>query len=87
MVQEDKRESFNIERGNVIRVEAGTHVYLINNDEREKLQIVKFLFPVNLPGEAEAFQSAGGEDQPESFYRGFSWELLEAALNGMHPNC
>ncbi|XP_065852045.1 vicilin Cor a 11.0101-like isoform X2 [Euphorbia lathyris] len=84
MVQEDKSESFNIERGNVIRVEAGTLVYLINNDE---LQIVKFLSHVNLPGEAEAFQSAGGEDQPESFYRGFRWELLEAALKGMHPNC
>ncbi|XP_065861123.1 vicilin Pis v 3.0101-like [Euphorbia lathyris] len=80
MIQEDKRESFNIERGNVIRVEAGTPVYLINSDEREKLRIVKFLSPVNLPGEAEAFQSAGGEDQPESFYRAFSWELLEAAL-------
>ncbi|KAJ9171989.1 hypothetical protein P3X46_015282 [Hevea brasiliensis] len=55
----------------VIGVRAGTPVYFINRDENEKLFIVKRLRP--------AFRAAGGEDQ-ESFYRAFSWELLEAAL-------
>ncbi|WCJ21568.1 Vicilin Pis v 3.0101 [Euphorbia peplus] len=76
MIQEDKRESFNIEQGHVIRVQAGTPVYIINRDDNEKLQIAQFLRPVNIPGELEAFNSGG----PESFYNAFSWELLEAAL-------
>ncbi|WCJ21566.1 Conglutin beta 2 [Euphorbia peplus] len=76
MIQEDKRESFNVEQGNVIRVQAGTPFYLINTDDNENLQIVKFLRAVNVPGEYRVFEPAG----PQSFYRIFSWELLEAAL-------
>ncbi|KAF2325207.1 hypothetical protein GH714_025295 [Hevea brasiliensis] len=77
-IREEKKESFNIECGDVIRVHAGTPVYLINRDENEKLFIVNFLRPVNLPGKFEAFRAPGGEDQ--SFYSAFSWELLEAAF-------
>ncbi|XP_021680546.2 LOW QUALITY PROTEIN: vicilin Cor a 11.0101-like [Hevea brasiliensis] len=77
-IREEKKESFNIECGDVIRVHAGTPVYLINRDENEKLFIVNFVRPVNLPGKFEAFRAPGGEDQ--SFYSAFSWELLEAAF-------
>ncbi|XP_062143371.1 vicilin Cor a 11.0101-like [Alnus glutinosa] len=79
MVREEKRESFNVEHGDIVRVPAGTPVYMINRDENEKLCIVKILQPVSVPGHFEAFHGAGGED-PESFYRAFSWEVLEAAL-------
>ncbi|KAK6260066.1 hypothetical protein SCA6_014540 [Theobroma cacao] len=47
---EDSRESFNIELGDIVRVRAGTPIYLINRDENEKLYIVEFFRPVNLPG-------------------------------------
>ncbi|XVF32540.1 hypothetical protein REPUB_Repub17cG0091200 [Reevesia pubescens] len=53
LIHEDKRESFNIERGDIIRVPAGTPIYLINRDDNEKLYIVKFLQPVNLPDHYE----------------------------------
>ncbi|XWS31546.1 hypothetical protein CRYUN_Cryun23aG0085500 [Craigia yunnanensis] len=79
LIHEDERESFNIERGDIIRVRAGTPIYLINRDDNEKLYIVKLLQPVNLPGHYEVFFGAGGE-KPESFYRTFSTEILEAAL-------
>lgn len=80
ILHEDNRESFNIEQGNAVRVPAGAPTYLINRDVNQKLYIIKLLRPVNLPGHAEPFHSAGGGGQDESFYEAFSWELLEAAL-------
>ncbi|KAE8701445.1 hypothetical protein F3Y22_tig00110548pilonHSYRG00992 [Hibiscus syriacus] len=41
----DRRRSFNIETGDIIRVRAGTLFYLINRDENEKLFIVKLCYP------------------------------------------
>ncbi|CAN1270983.1 Vicilin Pis v 3.0101 [Linum perenne] len=88
MIQEDrgrmtsgeiKRHSFNIETGDVVRVYAGTPVYLVNKHESQKLVIIKFIRPVNLPGSFEAFHGPGGQN-PESFFKAFSPELLEAAL-------
>ncbi|KAL4367746.1 hypothetical protein GQ457_05G002820 [Hibiscus cannabinus] len=79
MIQEDKRRSFNIETGDIIRVRAGTPLYLINRDDNEKLFIVKLLQPVNRPDHYEVFYGAGGGN-PESFYETFSIEILEAAL-------
>ncbi|KAL6978552.1 hypothetical protein U1Q18_020220 [Sarracenia purpurea var. burkii] len=80
LIQNDKRESFNLRRGDVLRIRAGTTVHIINKDNNEKLVIVKLLQPVNTPGHFEFFYGVGGED-PESYYRAFSHELLEAALN------
>ncbi|CAI0448860.1 unnamed protein product [Linum tenue] len=76
---EIKRHSFNIETGDVIRVHAGTPVYVVNKHESQKLVIIKFIRPVNTPGAFEAFHGPGG-DNPESFFRAFSPELLEAAF-------
>lgn len=53
MVREEKRESFNVEHGDIIRIPAGTPVYMINRDENEKLFIVKILQPVSAPGHFE----------------------------------
>ncbi|EEF37595.1 vicilin Cor a 11.0101 [Ricinus communis] len=77
--EEGEKRSFNIEVGDVMRVRAGTPVYVINRDDNEKLYIINFIQPVNLPGEFEAFRAAGGRED-ESFYNAFSWELLEAAF-------
>lgn len=84
LIDEDSRESFNIELGDIVRVRAGTPIYLINRDENEKLYIVEFFRPVNLPGHYDVFFGAGGEGA-ESFYKTFSIEILEAALR-VSPN-
>lgn len=52
-MREEKRESFNVEHGDILRVPAGTPVYMINRDENEKLCIVKILQPVSFPGHFE----------------------------------
>lgn len=80
LVRHDNRESFNIRRGDIVRVPAGTVCYLINRDSSQKLQIAGLFQPVAVPGRFEQFYGPGGED-PESFYRAFSTEILEAALN------
>ncbi|KAF3457105.1 hypothetical protein FNV43_RR01762 [Rhamnella rubrinervis] len=51
LVRQNKRESYNIENGDVIRVPAGTTVYLINQQNNEDLEIAKLLQSVNNPGE------------------------------------
>ncbi|CAN0898140.1 Vicilin Pis v 3.0101 [Linum grandiflorum] len=76
---EIKRHSFNIETGDVFRNPAGTSLYLVNKDETQKLVIVALIRPVNLPGSYQTFFGPGGEN-PESFFRAFSPELLEAAF-------
>ncbi|KAL3827979.1 hypothetical protein ACJIZ3_016781 [Penstemon smallii] len=79
-VWEDRRESYNLKQGDIMRMRAGTTSYVINQDNNERLILVKLVKPVNTPGNFEAFFGAGGEN-PESFYSAFSNEILEAAFN------
>ncbi|KAI6702937.1 hypothetical protein NL676_012073 [Syzygium grande] len=79
LVRVNKRHSINVEEGDIVRVEAGTPVYMINRDQNQKLVIARLLQPVNLPVHFEAFHGTGGHNH-ESFYTTFSWEVLEAAL-------
>ncbi|CAL9023709.1 unnamed protein product [Prunus brigantina] len=79
IVRGEKRETHNLERGDLFRIPAGTPVYMVNRDENEKLFIVNFMKPVSVPGEYEAFYAAGGEN-PESFFKAFSPQVLQAAL-------
>lgn len=51
LVSKGKRNSFNIGRGDIIRVCAGTTAYLINRDNNENLLIAKLLIPVSTPGQ------------------------------------
>lgn len=55
MVEEEGRRSFDVKCGDVVRIRAGTPVYMINNDENEKLLLVKLIHPVNLPGHPEVY--------------------------------
>ncbi|KAK6937561.1 Cupin 1, partial [Dillenia turbinata] len=80
MIFKNRRESFNIKQGDIVRVPAGTTVYMINGDNNQKLDIVKLLRPVSVPGQFEEFFGPGGEN-PESYYMSFSDDILEAALN------
>lgn len=53
MLRAEKRQSLNLERGDVLRIRAGTTFYLINRDNNEQLVIAKLLYPVNIPGDFE----------------------------------
>ncbi|MQM19337.1 hypothetical protein Taro_052339 [Colocasia esculenta] len=77
---ENRRESYDIRRGDIITVHAGTVVYMVNTDSNEKLHIAKLVRTVSTPGVVRGYFGVGGED-PESFFRSFSDELLQAAFN------
>ncbi|KAK6913959.1 Cupin 1 [Dillenia turbinata] len=87
LVEGSKRESYNVERGDVMKLDAGSVVYTLNRDNREKLRTVTLVQSLNAPGEYEVYFGAGGENPP-SFYRVFSDEVLEAAFNSqpVHSN-
>ncbi|KAL8148888.1 vicilin Cor a 11.0101-like [Apium graveolens] len=72
-------ESLNLQKGDIYRIPAGTTVYLINIDKREKVEIAWLIQPISTPGEFKEFFGAGGEN-PKSFLKTFSPELLEAAF-------
>lgn len=49
----EKRESYNLRRGDIHRVRAGTTAYIINNDNDDQLRIVKLWETVSTPGEVQ----------------------------------
>ncbi|GLT36355.1 hypothetical protein SLA2020_107390 [Shorea laevis] len=79
LILENKRESFNVECGDLFRIPPGTPVYLINRDENEKLYVVKLIQTINVPGQYEVFFSRGGK-KGISIFTALSWNILEAAL-------
>ncbi|KAH9682556.1 Vicilin-like seed storage protein [Citrus sinensis] len=80
LVSHERRESFNMEHGDVISVPAGTTYYLSNQDNVDRLHVAKLLQPVNTPGQFREYYAAGG-GFPESYYKVFSYDILERALN------
>lgn len=79
-LRQENRETFDLERGDVLIIPAGTTAYLVNSHENEMLQIAELLHPVNTPGHYEQYFGVSGEE-PESFFNSFSTEILQAALN------
>ncbi|KAJ4769696.1 Conglutin beta 1 [Rhynchospora pubera] len=55
-------------------------LYLVSSYRRKSLVLVKFLRSTSLTGQITNFYAAGGEN-PESVYRSFRDEVLEAAFN------
>lgn len=80
IAEEDEKNSFNLEHGDVISVSAGSTIYFINRDNNEKFSVYMLAKAVNVPGQFQEFFSAGGEN-PETFYRAFSSDILETAFN------
>ncbi|KAF9622586.1 hypothetical protein IFM89_032485 [Coptis chinensis] len=81
LIHQQNKESYNLERGDVIRVPAGALIYLINRDSNDKFQIASLFQPVSTPTNTfREFFGVGGEN-PESFFNVFSDEILEAAFN------
>ncbi|KAK4478106.1 hypothetical protein RD792_017371 [Penstemon davidsonii] len=79
-VWQNQRQSYKLKHGDVMRVPAGSMVYLINRDDEERLYVLELLQPVNTPGRFKEYFGVGGGN-PESYYRAFSNEILEAAFN------
>ncbi|XVE81649.1 hypothetical protein DITRI_Ditri15bG0082200 [Diplodiscus trichospermus] len=79
-VSDENKESYNVERGTVVRIPAGSTVYMVNQDNKDKLQIAMLALPVNNPSDIEEFFPAGNE-KPRSYYQIFSSEILETVLN------
>lgn len=46
----EEKESANVQRGDIVRVPAGTTFYVVNKDNSEKLHIVIFFQTVSTPG-------------------------------------
>ncbi|XP_015086552.1 vicilin GC72-A-like [Solanum pennellii] len=80
IAEQDNKNSFNLQKGDVIRVFAGSNVYLLNKDNNERLFVYVLAKSVNAPGNLQEYFSAGGQN-PESFYRAFSSDILESAFN------
>ncbi|PPR91215.1 hypothetical protein GOBAR_AA29480 [Gossypium barbadense] len=79
-VTHENKESYNVAPGVVVRIPAGSTVYLANQDNREKLTIAVLHRPVNNPGQFQKFFPSGQEN-PQSYLRIFSREILEAVFN------
>jgi len=46
----NNRNSFNLERGDTIKLPAGSTAYLVNQNNDEDLRVVDLAIPVNRPG-------------------------------------
>ncbi|KAI4304048.1 hypothetical protein MLD38_039612 [Melastoma candidum] len=78
---QEKRESYELDQGDVLRVLAGATVYLSNpQGSNQVLRIAKLVLPASIPGSFEEFFLAGSE-YPESYFGALSTEVLEASLN------
>ncbi|GAU37858.1 hypothetical protein TSUD_22740 [Trifolium subterraneum] len=80
VLNSNDRNSFNLERGDTIKLPAGTIAYLANRDDKEELRVLDLAIPVNRPGQVQSFLLSGSENQ-QSFLSGFSKNILEASFN------
>ncbi|XP_027367623.1 beta-conglycinin, beta chain-like [Abrus precatorius] len=80
LLSPDERESYKLQRGDALRIPAGTPFYLLNPDDNQNLKVVKLAVPANQPGKVQDFFPFSSEDQ-ESFLRGFSENTLEASFD------
>nr|CAA96514.1 vicilin precursor [Vicia narbonensis] len=80
VLKPDDRNSFNLERGDTIKLPAGTIAYLVNKDDNEDLRVLDLAIPVNGPDQLQSFLLSGSENQ-QSILSGFSKSVLEASFN------
>ncbi|KAI4345670.1 hypothetical protein L6164_012770 [Bauhinia variegata] len=80
IVNANNRESYNLGRADVLVIPAGSTVYAANRDNNQNLRVVVFAIPANNPEKFEFFYP-GAQQNPQSYYNGFSRQTLEAAFN------
>lgn len=54
-MREDKRESFNVKQGDIVKIPSGITVYTVNRNKNQKFVMIDFLLPVSNPGELEVY--------------------------------
>ncbi|KAL2323528.1 hypothetical protein Fmac_027907 [Flemingia macrophylla] len=79
LVRESETEKFSLEAGDMLRIPAGTPLYIANRDENEKLFLAMLHIPISTSGKFEEFFGPGGQD-PESVLSAFGWNVLQSAL-------
>ncbi|XP_019434389.1 PREDICTED: conglutin beta 2 [Lupinus angustifolius] len=80
IVNPDKRQAYNLEHGDALRLPAGTTSYILNPDDNQNLRVVKLAIPINNPGNFYDFYPSSTKDQ-QSYFNGFSRNTLEATFN------
>ncbi|OIW13148.1 hypothetical protein TanjilG_15052 [Lupinus angustifolius] len=80
IVNPDKRQAYNLEYGDALRLPAGTTSYILNLDDNQNLRVVKLAIPINNPGNFYDFYPSSTKDQ-QSYFNGFSRNTLEATFN------
>ncbi|KAI4345671.1 hypothetical protein L6164_012771 [Bauhinia variegata] len=80
IVNANNRESYNLKRADVLAVPAGSTVYVANRDDNQILRVIKLAIPVSNPEQFQLFYP-GGQQNPQSYYSGFSRQTLEASFN------
>ncbi|KAI3875874.1 hypothetical protein MKW92_042048 [Papaver armeniacum] len=80
LVNQENRETYNLERGDVLRIPAGTMLNVVNRDSKQKLQFAEFFQSISVPGKFRDYIGMGGQN-PESYFNSFSGEVLQAAFN------
>ncbi|XP_058781771.1 vicilin [Vicia villosa] len=80
VLKPDDRNSFNLERGDTIKLPAGTVAYLVNKDDDEDLRVLDLAISINRPGQLQSFLLSENQNQP-SILSGFSKNILEASFN------
>lgn len=53
VLKSNNRNSFNLERGDTIKLPAGTIAYLVNRDDEDELRVLDLAIPVNRPGQIQ----------------------------------
>ncbi|XP_062108267.1 vicilin Jug r 2.0101 [Humulus lupulus] len=81
VLSQNNKESHNIERTDVVIVPAGSTVYMTNQDNKERLQIVKLVTSINIPGQFEELFPGGSAENPQSYFSAFSNNLLKQSLS------
>lgn len=56
VLKSNNRNSFNLERGDTIKLPAGTIAYLANRDDNEDLRVLDLAIPVNKPGQLQVIK-------------------------------
>lgn len=54
-MREDKRESFNVKQGDIVKIPSGITMYTVNRNKNQKFIMADLLFPVSNPGELEVY--------------------------------
>ncbi|KAK7345837.1 hypothetical protein VNO77_16449 [Canavalia gladiata] len=80
LVKEDETEKYSLESGNMLRIPAGTPVYIVNSDSKTTLSMIMLHIPISTPGDFEEF-TGFGKRNPESILEAFSREVLQSAYN------